>query len=92
MVGICDITITNGAAGVIPAVLMYYIASSKELDTKQLKRLFSGIWRYWHLIQNQRFNFWCRSGLSRRSWRIFFNGAWLANRPRWQQRANLYCS
>ncbi|MGX9523047.1 L-serine ammonia-lyase [Vibrio mediterranei] len=32
---------TNGAAGVIPAVLMYYHRFIKELDTKQLKDFFA---------------------------------------------------
>ncbi|MDV5169793.1 L-serine ammonia-lyase [Photobacterium rosenbergii] len=32
---------TNGAAGVIPAVLMYYHQFIKELDTKQLKDFFA---------------------------------------------------
>ena len=50
---------TNGAAGVIPAVLMYYNKFIRELDEKQVKDFLAVSGRYRHAVQDECIDFRC---------------------------------
>ncbi len=76
---------TNGACGIIPAVLAYYDKFIRPVNANSLHPLFPGVRRDWRIVQNERLDLRCRSGLSGGSGRSLFDGGGRVDRAAGRQ-------
>ncbi len=84
--------LTNGACGIIPAVLAYYDKFRRPVNANSIARYLLSAGGNWHAVQDERLDIRRGSGVSGRGWRRVFDGGGGADRTAGRQPgAGLYC-